>query len=143
MSWGYKIVIVYGTFVAGILFLVYKSSREQTDLVTTNYYEQELKYQDKIEEMKRTASLKQPVSVTIMADSLQVDFENNFTGKPVKGQLHLYFPADEKKDLHRDFNDTTNRFLFALPPANRGLHTIKLSWECGGLNYYLEKKVFI
>ena len=45
MNWGYKIILVYVLFVAGIVFLVVRSSMENTDLVTSDYYEKELKYQ--------------------------------------------------------------------------------------------------
>ena len=45
MNWGYKILTVYIIFIAGILFLVFKSSNQNQDLVTKDYYEQELKYQ--------------------------------------------------------------------------------------------------
>ena len=50
MNWGYKILMVYVIFIAGILLLVFKSSSQNQDLVTEDYYEQELKYQQKIDE---------------------------------------------------------------------------------------------
>ena len=45
MNWGYKIMLAYVVFIAGILFLVFKSSSQKVELVTENYYEQELKFQ--------------------------------------------------------------------------------------------------
>ena len=56
MNWGYKILLVFAVFVAGILFLVYKSSNQKMDLVTTDYYEKELKYQQKIDAMDKVAN---------------------------------------------------------------------------------------
>ena len=57
MSWGYKILGVYLVFVTGIVFLVIKSSNQKVDLVTKDYYEQELMYQDKINETARASKL--------------------------------------------------------------------------------------
>ena len=56
MNWGYKILLVYLIFILGILFMVFKSSTQKTDLVTTDYYAKELKYQEKIDEMKQVVA---------------------------------------------------------------------------------------
>ena len=56
-NWGYKITVFYLVFIAGIMYLVIQSSRQKMDLVTTDYYAQELKYQDKIDQSKRAGEL--------------------------------------------------------------------------------------
>ena len=60
-NWGYKIVLVYSVFVAGILYLVVQSSRQQMDLVTDDYYAQEIRYQEKIDQSKRASALSEPI----------------------------------------------------------------------------------
>ena len=57
LSWGYKIAFVYIIFVAGIGFLVFKASSQKFDLVTKDYYDQELKYQEVIDQAANTAML--------------------------------------------------------------------------------------
>ena len=54
MNWGYKIMIVYLVFVAGIAVMVYNSAMQNIDLVTPDYYAKELKYQEKIDETNVT-----------------------------------------------------------------------------------------
>jgi hypothetical protein len=49
MSWGKGIILVFVVFVLGIGVLVYRSMTKNIDLVTTNYYEKELKYQEQID----------------------------------------------------------------------------------------------
>ena len=49
MSWGTKIAFLYLSFATMIGVMVYKSVTQSVDLVAPNYYEQELKYQDKID----------------------------------------------------------------------------------------------
>ena len=61
MNWGYKILLVYVVFVAGIMFLVFKSSSQKMDLVTTDYYAKELKYQQKIDAMNKVQKLSDTV----------------------------------------------------------------------------------
>ena len=64
-NWGYKIVLVYCVFVAGILYLVVQSSRQQMDLVTDDYYAQEIKYQEKIDQSKRASALSEPIRLPV------------------------------------------------------------------------------
>ena len=45
INWGWRIVILYSGFVLLILFLVYKTTTVNDDLVTTDYYAKELKFQ--------------------------------------------------------------------------------------------------
>ncbi|MEQ1555036.1 MAG: FixH family protein, partial [Ferruginibacter sp.] len=70
MNWGYKILSFYALFVVGILFMVFKSSSQNTDLVTTDYYAKELKYQDKIDEQNRVSALTAPINYKLSNDSL-------------------------------------------------------------------------
>ena len=82
--------MVYAAFVAGIVFMVFKSSTQNTDLVTTDYYEKELKYQDKIDEIARTAALKAPVEYRLENNTLTIIFPKDFTGKKLVGEAVLY-----------------------------------------------------
>ena len=50
-NWGWKIAILYGGFVCFMLVMVFIASNQKVELVTTNYYEEELKYQSHIDKM--------------------------------------------------------------------------------------------
>ena len=63
LSWGYKITLVYIAFVAGMGFLVFKASSQKFDLVTKDYYEQELKYQQVIDQAANSSRLSEPVTI--------------------------------------------------------------------------------
>ncbi|HMO31386.1 MAG TPA: FixH family protein [Lacibacter sp.] len=144
MSWGYKILFAYLAFVAGIMFLVFKASNESFDLVEKNYYEEELKYQTRIDESNRTARLSEPVQVQVTGGQLQIRFPGDFNSQPVQGEVHLYYPANAKKDLRQPFTGQANELLsVALPPGNTGLHKLKLSWKVNDTTYYHEETVFL
>ena len=78
MNWGYKILIIYSAFVLGIVFMVYKSTQQNIDLVTTDYYAKELVYQDRIDEAKRTSLLSAPVTIVEKNRQLEVTFPKEF-----------------------------------------------------------------
>jgi len=143
MNWGYKILFVYTAFVAGILFMVFKSSSQKFDLVTTDYYAKELKYQDKINEMNRVSALSEPVICETRGDSLIIAFPKDFAGHKLTGEAVLYCPSDENKDLKNNFSIQDEQLVIVLSSAKKGLYELHLSWQDGGVAYYFEKKLFI
>lgn len=143
MNWGSKILIVYVAFVAGIVFMVFKSSIQSNDLVTTDYYAKELKYQDKIEEIKRTDALSEPVTYSIKDDAINIVFPKDFAGKQLSGEAVLYCPSDEKKDIKKNFSLKDESLQVKIPADRKGLYELHLSWQDAGVNYYFEKKIII
>lgn len=143
MNWGYKILFVYLAFITGILFMVFRSTGEKTDLVAPDYYEQELKYQDKIDEVGRTASLSSPLLYNIANGSLSISFPGDFKGKTLEGNIILYCPSDKQKDLKQPFMVMDEPVSIALPGHYAGMFELQVSWKSDGNTYYYEKKIFI
>ena len=143
MNWGYKILLVYLAFAGGILFLCYKASREQFDLVEPNYYEAELKYQERIDARTRAGDLKQPVQVLTTADELQLQLPAGFAQAQVSGEVYLYCAADASRDFRQQFTTSNGRFNCALPAHSRGAYTLQLKWEANGVTYFHEEKRFL
>jgi nitrogen fixation protein FixH len=143
MNWGKKIVIVYVLFVLGIAFMVYKASTQNTDLVTTDYYAKELKYQENIEENKRTAALSAQVEYGIKDDTLSIKFPADFTGRKLTGEAVLYCPSDEKKDTKKIFTLIDEPLQMQIPAGSKGLYELHINWQDSGVSYYFEKKIFI
>lgn len=143
MNWGHKIIVVYAVFVAGMLFLAFKSSRQNTDLVSEDYYAKELVYQQKIDEVKRTTALSAPVQITLVNKEVSIQFPKDFATKKITGEVSLYCPSDEKKDRTQPFTVTDAAVNMVLPGNYHGLHYVKLSWTAEGITYYYEQKIFI
>jgi hypothetical protein len=142
-NWGYKITVFYLVFIAGIMFLVIQSSRQQMDLVTPDYYAQELKYQDKIDQSKRANGLTEPIRYQVSEKSILINFPKEFLGKNIIGNVQLYYPADEKKDILASIETNQNQFQLSVPEKRSGMHILKVNWEVDGLSYYFEEPIFM
>ncbi len=143
MNWGHKIVVVYVLFVAGMVFLVVKSSQQNKDLVTENYFAKELVYQQKIDEMKRVTALSAPVGVSVNKGELLIDFPKDFRENEIAGEAVLYCPSDEKKDMQQSFVSLDQLVTLSLPKSYHGLFYLKLNWVAAGVSYYYEKKIIL
>jgi hypothetical protein len=143
MNWGKKILFVYLIFVAGIVFMVIKSMNQNQDLVTNQYYEQELKFQQKIDQTKRTDSLLKPVTVDCHHDTIKVKFSDSIQTQSLKGSILVYCPNDEKKDLKKEFTSVEENRTISIPYFTKGFRRIKINWTLNQQSYYKEIDLFI
>jgi hypothetical protein len=143
MNWGNKIILVFAVFVSGILYMVFKAGTYNTDLVTNDYYEQELKYQQTIDAVERTNALTAPVTCTVSAEQIAIQFPAEMKNDDLEADVWLYCIADKQKDIKRKFTTKEGKIIMPVLPANKGLHEIKMSWVSKGQTYYYKQKIVL
>ncbi len=143
IGWGHRITFVYILFVCGILFLVFQSSRQRVDLVSDEYYEEEIGYQQRIDESKRAEALSEKPKLLLAENSLSVRLPAEFEGRDVDVKAHLYCPADSRNDIRLETSTDRREIRIDWKGERRGLHILKLKWSSGGVSYYSEEDVFI
>jgi hypothetical protein len=144
-NWGYKILFVYLLFAGGILSLVYLTSLENRDLVSDNYYEEELAYQMVIDKSAKTSKLSASVKVETdpINSLLDIKLPPEFSNTNTVGTWNLYFAADRKMDLQGTINTNNGNEQIQIPVGRSGNYTFKLEWEAEGQSYYFEKIIFL
>lgn len=142
VSWGYKIAFVYLAFVGGISFLVIKATNQKFDLVTKDYYGEELKYQQVIDEAANTAKLSSPIIVSKQNGSLIVHFPEEMKGKKKQIDFYLYYPANASKDFRKTMDSYQQDITQSLPRNISGQYELKLTWSTDSSKYYYEQKIF-
>ena len=135
-------MFVYIAFVAGIGFLVFKANSEKFDLVTKDYYEQELKYQQVIDQAANSSRLSASLTIGRKEGGLMISFPDEMKSKKKLVDFYLYYAADAKKDFRKSFELNENELTQALPVGMKGMYELKLLWEAEGVKYYFEQKLF-
>lgn len=144
MNWGYKIILVFIIFAAGILTLVIKSMRTRIDMVTPDYYAEELKYQQNIDAQKNAHRLSDPVIIAQTTDSVEIIFPQECIGVELKGEIIFYRPSDSRKDFTLPLQpDEFGKVLIERERFDRGNYRIKLQWESNDTPYFQEKQFFV
>ena len=142
LSWGHLITFGYLAFVGGMGFLVYKATSQKFDLVTNDYYDQELKYQSIIDQSANTTKLSAPLNISKLETDLKIEFPAEMKDKMKEIDFYLYYPADAKRDFRISMNTKENELTQPLPAAMKGMYELKLSWRVDSVKYYFEKKLF-
>jgi hypothetical protein len=143
MNWGYKILSIYAIFIVGIMFMVFKSSSQNQDLVTSDYYEQELKYQDRIDDTQRANALSADVKYAIQNHELNIILPSEMKNTKIDAEVLLYCTADQTKDIRKSFSTENGAISFAVPASNKGLHELQLTWKANGTSYFYKHKIMI
>ena len=144
MNWGRSLILVFIVFAAFMGYLVYRASGTHFDLVSKEYYKDELRYQDKIDGFRNAAAME---AVQLRVDStgiLQIRVPEQMKGKPVQGSLWLYCKTDAGKDLHIPLaEDTTGMRVINVSGKAFGKYQAKLHWEVLRVPYEFEQEIII
>jgi hypothetical protein len=140
MNWGKGIILSFVLFAIFIGYLVYVCVRQDISLVSKNYYQEELAYQEQIDRMGNSNALPQKPVVRISEGKLLVEF-NQFQDMK-NGKLILFRPSEEKFDKHFLLLSTPMKSQeFDVSQLPKGMYRLKMSWSMGGKGYYLEKEI--
>ncbi len=144
MSWGYKIIILYSGFVLGILFLVYKCTQEDIDLVTTDYYEKELKFQDRIDRITNKEESGYYLKVNYNEDSRSIDIQfPEIAQKQVKGEIVFFRPDNSKLDFKVELKPENGRQVISAASLAKGFWRMQTTWEADAIPLYQEDKIYL
>lgn len=141
MDWGKGILLTIIAFVALIMTLVVISVRmDGIELVTENYYQAEINYQDRIDQESSALRLDRTVITYHSIDkNLVLDLPSGSNGK-----LQLFRPSDATLDQERVVNVLdSNSTTVSLVDLKTGYWKIQLTWTEGDKIYYEEKKITI
>jgi hypothetical protein len=139
MDWGKGILLTIIAFVGFILTLVIISVRQDDiHLVTENYYEKEIKYQDQIDRETSAAGLNREVLVfDSQSKTMVLDL-------PVgaKGNLQLFRPSDARLDQELSLDILEEgKTTVPLVKLKSGYWKVQLTWTENGVDFYQEKKI--
>jgi nitrogen fixation protein FixH len=140
LNFGHKILITFILFGGFIFYLVYRTSQVNVDLVTKDYYEEELKYQEVIDASKNASALAERMTINQEGNKIVLQLPQAVNQQSVKGTIHFYCPANAAKD---------RELVLATDAAGRqdigqeqqipaGAYRVKVSWTAGKTAYYQE-----
>lgn len=141
MNWGTKIFITFIIFMGIIITMVVISMRQDVSLVATDYYKQELAYQDQIDKQKNAIAASNDISFDYRSKDKQLVLSSN---KAASGEIHFYRPSDASQDMKIEFDvDSGDVKAVSTAGMKKGLWKVKLTWNQGDKLHYIEKTVVI
>lgn len=140
-SWGWRIALLYGGFVALIMTLVIRSSHQHFDLVSKDYYEKEIAYQQVIDASRNQSALSSAMEVHANATNVVIEMPAEFAGKSVIGSVQFYSPVNAAWDKKYPIRLVDNKIMIARSELKNTRYTIKIDCEAAGKKYYQETEL--
>ncbi len=143
--WPYGLVAFFVVFISYIVGFIIFASRQQMDLVREDYYDQEIRFQQQIDRMKRTEPALASASVDYdRAGGLLKIRVPSAAASGVSGEVSFYRPSDATLDNAMPLGlDAVGRQNIDVRALAGGLWKVRVQWKTAGQDYYFEKPVII
>jgi hypothetical protein len=142
VSWGTKIAVFYITFVVFTLGMVFMAFNQDFDLVTEDYYAQEIKYQQKINDSERAQNLEESLQINITGSQLNIILPNE-EAEITSGTITCFRPSDESKDFDVNVISNQKTQVIQLNKFIKGKYVLKMDWVAADQTYYEERTIII
>lgn len=144
--WPYGIIAAFAIFISGTVALIVLACTHRTDLVSADYYEQEIKFQNHLDRLRRTKEL--DVTGAVAYDSakqrITISLPSEQIRQAVSGRVELYRPSaaglDRQIALTPDRNGVQVVETRDLRP---GLWKVRVSWSVGENDYFMDQRIVI
>ena len=144
INWGTGIVIAFIAFISFIMYFVVNMNVQEKydhDLVTDQYYEEELQYQSNIDKERNAKMLQENVRLTQTNTGIEIQFPKEFTSNTISGKVFLYRPSNRQFDFEIPISLSQHTLLI---PDNRllgGRWNIKVDWTDGKTPYLFKEEI--
>lgn len=144
INWGTGIIIAFVCFIGFIMYFVISmmtNKKFDHDLVTEEYYKQELNYQEEINALIKVNTLEVKPYLVKTQEGIKIIFSDTIYASKIKGTVSLYRPSNKLLDYEFPISISNNYLLI---PENRlldGRWDIKVFWEFKGEAYLFKESV--
>lgn len=138
-NFGTGIVIAMGLFMIFILQYVIRvqvDSKFDNELVTENYYQQEIEVDGKHDREVAALKLNEKLSIeTTSNGDITIAFPSDFDVKNIKGKIFLYRPSNQKLDFDMPISLSSSNLLIPNNTLVDGRWDIAVEWSYEGTDY--------
>lgn len=143
-NWGTGILITIIVFMIITLGTIFTFMNEKVDLVTDNYYEKELKYQQQIDKLTRTHEMRMDVEIQLTNEGIVLTFPDSIIGGQISGNVFLYRPSDSNYDVKLPIQDLkNNQMIITTEKIIKGFWKVKVEWSANNDSFFSEKSIIV
>lgn len=140
MNWGSKIAIFYTFFALSMISAVIYASQQHFDLVSPDYYAEEIAFENRIQEIQHVKELNTGLSIDLIdREILNIVFPPDLHIE--QGTIRFYRPSNADLDRTFALDPTQAIHTVALSGWEKGNWKLQIHWTDGNKAYYDERKI--
>ena len=140
-SWGHGVVIALAAFMIFILSMMFlfPNGQKNSEMVTDNYYEEELKYQDVIDAKKRADQLEEKPQYSQNANGITISFPKDYNNSNTTVKFVLNRTDDQNLDVKKSVQlNQAHSFIIPAQVLKPGNYTLRLMWTKDKTDYRMD-----
>ena len=144
INWGTGIVLAFIGFMCFIMYFVIKVNTDKKydhDLVTDDYYKEELDFQNDINKETDAKNLSENISLNITENGLLIAFPENILVNNISGKVFLYRPSNKQLDFEVPISLSDHNLLIPDKRLLDGRWNIKVDWQFKGNSYLYKEEI--
>lgn len=144
LNWGTGIVLAFIGFIAFIMYFIVSMNVDDKydhDLVSEDYYSDELKYQADIDKLKNANDLSTNISYERTDEGLKINFPEDINYKEITGNMFLYRPSNKQLDFETAISLSNSYLLIPDKRLVDGRWNIKIDWQYKGKSYLFKESI--
>ena len=144
INWGTGIVIAFVLFIGFIMYFIITMSVDDSydhDLVTEDYYKEELKYQETIDKEANAKKLIKNVNWEKTEEGIRINFPENLELKEITGKVFLYRPSDKQLDMEVPISLSKHYLLIPDDRLLDGRWNIHVDWKYKDIPYLFKEEI--
>ena len=143
-NWGTGIAIFYILFMGTMIYMVYKSTQHDRNLVVENYYENDLQYQSHLDKLNNANKLEKDLKIVQNTSEKYIRFSFPEEFKEVEGEILFYRTADQSKDFKTKIQLNENHeFVFPTNEMLAGGWEVKVDWKGDKIPFFKKVNIYI
>ena len=145
VNWGTAMVIAMIAFIVFILTFVYRSAvmdEYQHELVSEDYYGDELHYQEEIDKINNASKLDVDLTMVRTAEGLAFRFPEDLEPEKISGTISLQRPSNKSLDLKMPIELTGSDFLIPDQSLASGKYVVVVDWKHENSEYMFKDEIF-
>ena len=145
INWGTAIVIAMISFIVFILTFVYRSAvmdEYQHELVSEDYYGDELHYQEEIDKINNASKLEVNVSLARSEEGLIIRFPEAMKTENITGTISLQRPSNKSLDLFMPIELSNSDLLIPDQKLASGKYILVVDWKYENSEYMFKDELF-
>ena len=140
--WAVGTTAVILLFIVALVVFTIRTLQVHFDLVSPDYYAQELAYQDRIDAASRAEALPEKPVIETTAEGVRVVLPETVSRQLTAGSLVLYRPSNARYDTAVSLESGATHILVPWTNKPSGNWKVKLTWTMGDEAYYIEQAVY-
>lgn len=143
-NWGTGIVLAFIGFISFIMYFVITMNIDDKydhDLVTEDYYKEELEFQNDIDKETNAKALTENINWKIVDKGLLITFPETLVVEEISGKVFLYRPSNKQLDFEIPISLSNHNLLIPDKRLLDGRWNINVDWQYNGISYLYKKEI--